>query len=63
MNRTLEQVEIMLKNTPAWVCLVDVDSNKMVGFARALTDGIFKALIEDVIVIPEYHVRYLIEIF
>ncbi len=47
----------MLQNTAAWVCLVDEDANKIVAFARALTDGIFKALIEDVIVIPEYHVR------
>lgn len=48
----------MLDSTPAWVVLVDTDkNNKIVAFARALTDGIFKALIEDVIVIPEYHVR------
>ncbi len=46
----------MLKNTPVWVCLVDEETDTIVAFARALTDGIFKALIEDVIVTPEYHV-------
>ena len=55
-NRKLEQVEFMLKNTAAWVCLVDEETDTIVAFARALTDGIFKALIEDVIVIPDYHV-------
>ena len=47
-NRTLEDLELMLRNSN---CFVSIQTKgKLIGFARAITDGIYRALIDDVIV-------------
>jgi len=55
-ERSREEIEIMLEHTDLVFGLVD-ERNRLVGFARVLTDRIFKAEIYDVIVDPEHRGR------
>ena len=50
-NRTLPQIELMMRGTP-FVVLASI-GGKPVGFARAVSDSVFRAFIEDVVVVPE----------
>ncbi|OZY83859.1 GNAT family N-acetyltransferase [Cellvibrio mixtus] len=52
-TRTLNEVEAVLTGSSITLGMVD-DDNALIGFTRVLTDGIFKALIFDVIVNQEY---------
>lgn len=52
--RTPEAVERMLHGTDIVVGLVDRASDRLVGFARAITDRIFLAVVLDVIVAPVF---------
>jgi GNAT superfamily N-acetyltransferase len=50
-ERTAEQVEAVLRTGPAvgaW------DGGALVGFGRAVTDGVLRAYLEDVVVAPGY---------
>jgi ribosomal protein S18 acetylase RimI-like enzyme len=47
----------MLTNTDTVIGAVDQVSGQLVAFARVLTDGVFKALIYDVIVAPDFRNR------
>ena len=49
-GRRREDVRRMLKHTDAFVGCRDVETGKLVGFARVLTDYVYKALVFDVIV-------------
>ena len=51
-NRTFEGIEALLKNTNT--CIVIRDNNTLIGFGRALTDGIYRALIDDIIIDKNY---------
>jgi GNAT superfamily N-acetyltransferase len=51
--RTPEAVERMLQGSDVVVGLVDGASDQLVGFARAITDRTFLAVVLDVIVAPE----------
>ena len=53
-NRTAEDIKIILKNSSLLFGLVDAKTNKLIGFARVLTDYFKFAYICDVIVHPEY---------
>ena len=54
-NRSPSGLEHMLNHTP---CFVSARSEgQLVGFARALSDGVYRALIEDVIVEESYRGR------
>jgi ribosomal protein S18 acetylase RimI-like enzyme len=49
-ERTPEQVDLVLRGSPAvgaWL------GAQLVGFARAVTDGVLRAYVEDVIVAPD----------
>ena len=46
-TRTIAEIQIILKNS---VCVGAWQGNRLVGFARAVTDDLFRAFIEDVIV-------------
>ena len=54
-GRTVEEIRIMLDNTyyhfSAW------DGQRLVGFARVLTDRIYRATLWDVVVHPDYQKR------
>jgi predicted GNAT family N-acyltransferase len=52
-TRTLEEVEAVLIGSSITLGMVD-DENNLIGFTRVLTDGIFKALMFDVIVNEQY---------
>ena len=58
-TRTREDVEGMLGAPQIKVVLVDTSTGKLVGFTRVLTDFVYKALIFDVIVDPEFRGRQL----
>ncbi len=49
-HRTAEQVSAVLGSSPAVGAWHD---DKLVGFARAVTDGILRAYVEDVVVVPD----------
>lgn len=57
-GRTLEDVTLMLRGPCLTIALVSTnhedDKSKLVGFARIITDFVFKALIFDVIVDEQY---------
>lgn len=52
-DRTPEDVRRMLEHTDMIFVLVDTENGRLVGFARVLTDTIYKALIFDVVVRPD----------
>ncbi len=56
-RRTLRETEIMVKNTDILIAFLHQESNELAGFCRVLTDYIFKAVIMDVIVHPNYRGR------
>lgn len=46
--RTVDEIGLMLRNTPLY--LGAWEAGRLIGFARALTDGVYRALIDDVVV-------------
>lgn len=53
-GRTLEDVESMLKHTDFVFGFCSPESNELVGFARVISDSVYKAFVFDVIVDEEY---------
>lgn len=51
--RSPAAVDRMIDGSNVVVGLVDSTSNRLVGFARAITDGVFLAVVLDVIVAPD----------
>jgi GNAT superfamily N-acetyltransferase len=51
--RSSEAVDRMIEGSDVVVGLVDSASDRLVGFARAITDGVFLAVVLDVIVAPD----------
>lgn len=49
----LRNVPTIFKNSTHYI--IARDNGKIIGFARALSDGIFNAAIYDVVVHPDYH--------
>ena len=56
-GRTLPDVKTMLQNTDIIVALCEERSDRLIAFARVLTDKVYKALILDVIVDPDYRTQ------
>lgn len=52
-SRTREEVDLVLAGSSMTLGVVDAENN-LVGFTRVLTDGIFKAIMFDVIVNEQY---------
>jgi ribosomal protein S18 acetylase RimI-like enzyme len=52
-DRSPAAVDRMIAGSDIVVGLLDSRSNRLVGFARAITDGVFLAVVLDVIVSPE----------
>ena len=54
-GRTIEEIRVMLENTDyyfsAW------DGNRLIGFARVLTDRVYRATLWDVVVHTDYQKR------
>ncbi|MDD3343852.1 MAG: GNAT family N-acetyltransferase [Sulfurospirillaceae bacterium] len=55
-ERSLEDTKICVENSQVIIGIID-DHGNLKGFSRILTDTIFKALIFDVIVAPEYRAK------
>jgi GNAT superfamily N-acetyltransferase len=53
-ERTLQDVEVMVQHSDLVFGVLETESSRLVGFARVLTDRVFKAIIFDVIVAAEY---------
>lgn len=53
-KRKFEDVLRMLENTDVLIGICDNETNKLIGFARVLSDFVYKALILDVIVHEDY---------
>jgi predicted GNAT family N-acyltransferase len=51
-KRTPESLAKMLEQTP--ICMGVWDGDRLIGFARAVTDDLFRAFVEDVIVDEAY---------
>ncbi|MBD7944545.1 GNAT family N-acetyltransferase [Psychrobacillus sp. Sa2BUA9] len=49
-NRTNDDIQKMLDLSHVAIGLVDIETDELVGFARAITDGMYRAFIFDVIV-------------
>jgi len=56
-ERTPEQIRTVLEHSDLLVGLCELDGERLIAFARVLTDRIFKAWIFDVIVDAEYQGR------
>ena len=56
-GRTLEDVETMVRNTDEIVGFCESESGDLVAFARVLTDYVYQALVQDVIVAEPYRDR------
>lgn len=56
-KRELEDVRLMAQHTSLMIGLVDIRSDRLVGFSRVLTDFAFRATIYDVMVASEYQGR------
>jgi len=52
-NRTIDEVKAVITGSDVTLAALD-EEHKVVAFARALTDGVFKAVLFDVIVKGEY---------
>lgn len=56
-GRKLSDIKHMLQHSDIIVAFCDSDSQKLIAFARVLTDFVYKAVILDVIVHPEHRNR------
>lgn len=57
-TRTLEETHLVASGSSLTLAFVDNDNN-LIAFTRVLTDGIFKALVFDVIVDAQYRSQHL----
>ncbi|WP_148709101.1 GNAT family N-acetyltransferase [Falsibacillus albus] len=53
-DRELDDIKQMLDHTDVLIGVLDVDSEKLIGFGRVLTDYVYKALLLDVMIHPDY---------
>jgi len=56
-DRSLKSVRAMLERSDLVFGVVDPSSGRLIGFARVLSDFVFKALVFDVIVAPSHRGR------
>ena len=53
-ERTLQDVQVMVQHSDFIFGVLEIENSRLVGFARVLTDRVFKAFIFDVIVAEGY---------
>lgn len=51
-DRSIKGIELLLRNTKTYVVIKD--NSKLIGFGRALSDGIYRAMLDDIIVDENY---------
>lgn len=53
-DRSLEGVKLLLKNTKIFVVIRNTDTKELIGFGRALSDGVYRALLDDIIISEDF---------
>ncbi|MBD2411850.1 GNAT family N-acetyltransferase [Nostoc calcicola FACHB-389] len=53
-GRSIEDLSIAIANSEPVISVWDNESERLIGFARATSDGIYRATIWDVVIHPEY---------
>lgn len=53
-DRTIENVQKLLKHTKIFAVIRNEDTNQLIGFGRAISDGIYRALLDDVVIDTKY---------
>lgn len=53
-DRSLEGIKILLRKTDIFVVVRDNDTKQLIGFGRALSDGVYRALLDDIVVDIDY---------
>ncbi len=53
-GRSLEDVRLMLTNSSLIVAFAEPENERLLAFCRVLTDFVFRAVIYDVIVVPDW---------
>ncbi|MBD2516226.1 GNAT family N-acetyltransferase [Nostoc sp. FACHB-973] len=53
-GRSIEDLSIAIANSEPVISVWDHESERLIGFARATSDGIYRATIWDVVIHPEY---------
>ncbi|WP_298542033.1 GNAT family N-acetyltransferase [uncultured Aquimarina sp.] len=56
-SRSLEGVEKLLQKTEVFVVVRDTDTEQLIGFGRALSDGIYRAMLDDIVIDESYRKR------
>ncbi len=51
-DRSIDGIELLLQNTTTYVVIRDND--QLIGFGRAISDGVYRALLDDIIVDAAY---------
>ncbi len=54
-ERTLEGVELLLSGTKNYIVIRD--KSKLIGYGRALSDGVYRAVLDDIVVDTSYRKR------
>lgn len=60
-KRSISGIESLLEKTD--ICVVIRDEKKLIGFGRAITDGIYRALIDDIVIDENYQKKALVDKF
>ncbi|MEW7289251.1 GNAT family N-acetyltransferase [Aquimarina sp. 2304DJ70-9] len=50
--RSIEEIELLLQNTTTYVVIRDND--QLIGFGRAISDGVYRAMLDDIVVDEDY---------
>ncbi len=53
-DRSFEGVKILIQSTDIFVVVRDSGTKKLIGFGRALSDGVYRALLDDVVIAINY---------
>ncbi|GAA0715616.1 hypothetical protein GCM10009430_10320 [Aquimarina litoralis] len=53
-DRTIESIQKLLKHTKIFVVIRNEDTNQLIGFGRAISDGVFRALLDDIVIDTKY---------
>ncbi|MBW1295194.1 GNAT family N-acetyltransferase [Aquimarina litoralis] len=53
-DRTIESIRKLLENTEIFVVIRNEETNQLIGFGRAISDGVFRALLDDIVIDTNY---------
>ncbi|MFD2563817.1 GNAT family N-acetyltransferase [Aquimarina rubra] len=53
-ERSLNDIRLLLQNTTVFIVMRDTNTEQLIGFGRALSDGVYRALLDDIVVDTVY---------